>query len=121
MSGQQQKWGERADGQMASEERTLCCVPKNRSCEHRVMAKTFRTRKNKEEQRFIEVREWWFKFGIMEEPIATGKGTMIHREHIPVITVALLAELDPQEFTLEHVEQLKTQLKRIEDGLKSRN
>lgn len=111
-------WGasRRQDNQLVSDDRVLCVIPKNKSSEQRVVAKSHQTRKTKISSRFIDVREWWFKHGPLEPPIATGKGTMIHREHVPKLIIALLSEMDPEELSRDEIEALKTQIARVERG-----
>lgn len=111
-------WGasERRDNQLVSDERVISIIPKNRSIEQRVTVKKHQTRKDRIEQRFIDIREWWFKFGATEEPIPTGKGTMVHRAHVPKLVLALLGELDPEEFSPEQLGELETQIARIVKG-----
>lgn len=111
-------WGNtpaaRKDNHVVNEVRVLCVLPKNKSSEQRVTVKDHQTRSSKIMQRFVDIREHWFKFGPLEEPIATGKGTMIHREHVPKLILGLIGDMQPEEFLPEELERLKTQIARLE-------
>lgn len=114
-----QEWGSsaiRGDNQLVSVDRVLCVVPKNKTSEQRVTVKTHQTRKTKMPQKFVDIREFWFKHGPMEEPLPSRKGTMIHREHIVVILIALLGDLDHEEVDGEQLNKLMMHVERIRKG-----
>lgn len=80
------------------DDNTLVIIPKNALTEQRVMLKrtVHKTDANKVAG-FLDIREWWYKDGPTNEPIATKKGTMIHRDQIPRVILAILRGLIPGE------------------------
>ncbi len=95
-------------------ERIILIIQKNATIEQQVAVKTVTTKGSKESQPFIEIREWWYKFGPTEEPIPTKKGTMVHRENIPKLILALAGEMKPEDVDAEFLASIRTQLARLE-------
>lgn len=80
---------------MAFEEtnvRHLGAFRKNKATETRVVAKTVNA------SNFIDVREWTVAEGAdPSTAIATRKGTMIRREHVPDVILMMLSDLTPED------------------------
>lgn len=106
----------RGDDGFITDERVLTIIPKNNATECRVSTKTTRNRKTKERQHFIDFREHWYRDGHLEEPLPTKKGTMIHRESIGKVCIAILTEMKSGEVSLEDIAAMRTQLKRLESN-----
>lgn len=104
----------RQDTQFVNDERTIFTAPKNNQTEYQVRIKKHRTQGRDQVQPFIDIREWWFKDGHLEEPLATRKGTMINRVHIPKLILALISEMQPDEVSAEIIASMRSQLARLE-------
>lgn len=102
------------------EERVLLTIPKNSTNETRVIRKHQFISAKKTHYHFIDFREMWFNAGPTEEPLPTRRGTMIHREFIPSLIIALLKEMrdnsecDDEYCDLEWIETCRDQLARLE-------
>ena len=104
----------RGDTPLVKKARVIFIAPKNQSTEIRGTVKKQKTQMTKNMQSFIDLREWWFKSGPLEEPIPTKKGVMVHREHIMKLSIALISEMNHDEVMAEQLDQLRTQIARLE-------
>ena len=82
---------------LVGDERVILTIPKNEATEQRVTAKTTHAARGGEATPFIDIREHWFKDGPTSDPIPTRKGTMIHRNQVPRLVLALLREMKPDD------------------------
>ncbi len=88
---------ESANQPFVGQEDVLLTIPKNNVTETRVQFKSTATRASGQVQQFIDIREWWYKDGPTNEPIATRKGAMIHRHQVPKLILAMLQHMQPGE------------------------
>ena len=82
-------------------------MPKNDATEQRVVAKTTHSKRGGEPQKFIEIREWWYKDGPTGEPIPTRKGILIHRDQMPRLILSLVREINANELTREQAADIR--------------
>lgn len=80
-----------------SDDRVILVMPKNDATEQRVVVKQYFARGSKDPTDWIDIREWWYKDGPLNEPVHTRRGTMVHREHAPKMVIAILKEFSPEE------------------------
>lgn len=107
----------KGDQGFITDDRVLCCLPKNNATEHRVMTKSAKNRHTKKSEKFIDIREHWYRDGHLEEPIPTRKGTMVRRDQIGKMVAALLMEMKPGEVEGEDLVVIQRHTKRLsEDG-----
>jgi hypothetical protein len=94
----------------AFEERVIATLAKNTVTEQRLTVKSTVARGATDRVPFIEIREFWYK-NMLEEPLHTRKGTMIHRKHIGVVMLALAREMNAGELS-DIADELKAAINR---------
>lgn len=82
-------------------------IPKNNTIEQRVTFKRVAAGHREKPRPFVDIREYWFRNGPMEEPIPTNKGIMVKREDVPELIRMLLTGMADHEIGQKTTERLK--------------
>ena len=102
----------------AFNDQVIGTIPKNNAAEQRMTLKRVTNRGTSDLKAFLEIREYWYKNGPMNEPIPTKKGVLIHRDKIPLALVYLLRALPDGEFAGNDLaEELVSLMRRATSGM----
>lgn len=77
-------------GMFEHDVRVIGVIPKSAQYEMHITFKSLSSSPTQVPQPFVDLREYWFKDGPMEEPIPTGKGVMIKEERLSKVIEFLL-------------------------------